>query len=359
MIPSLRFITRHSFACCLASVTAAAITLFLPSLADACSRVFWITENHGVLAARSMDWGHSFEDVLFINPRGREMTGGEVGNSLDWTSKYGNVVASIYPFAKTKGFVIEDGATDGINEAGLAAHILYLETTQYTEPNDTPGLSYFRWVRYLLDNFATVAEAVDGMQNVRIEGVALGTEVIGTHIAVEDVTGDSAIFEILDGELVVHHGREYNVMTNDPPYDWQVTNLAQYQNFGGMREVPGGIEGADRFVRLAHYEKFLPEPDSAEQAAGYLLSAIRSVAVPFGAPYLGRGGELATYPTWWLSVSDLETRRYYFNWTKSANIVWVNLDEIDFSEGSGKRVVDPKDPALVGNISGSFERVSD
>lgn len=200
---------------------------------------------------------------------------------------------------------------------------------------------------------------MEGMKKIRIEGVKLGKEVIGTHLAVEDPSGDSAIFELLDGKLVVHHGKEYNIMTNDPPYDWQVTHLGQYQGFGGVREIPGGIEGYDRFVRLAHFVKNLPQPENRDQAAGYALSAIHAVAVPFGAPYYGRGGEKGEYPTWWTSVTDLDNKRYYFNWTKSANIVWVDLDKLDFAKGTGKRVIDPKKPALVGNVSESFTPVKE
>lgn len=327
-----------------------------PLPADACSRMAWTTDGHGVFAARSMDWAHSFDDVLFVNPKGQKMNGGGK-KPLEWTSKYGSVVASIYPYAKKKGFGIDDGATDGINEKGLAVHLLYLEKTQYPEPDETPGVTYMRWVRYLLDNFATVDEAVEGMKKVRIEGVPLGTEVIGTHVAIEDPSGDSAIFELLDGELVVHDGPEYNIMTNDPSYDWQVTHLDQYRGFGGTREVPGGIEGADRFVRLAYFTKHLPEPENADQAAGYAMSAIQSVAVPFGAPYYGRGGELGTYPTWWTSVTDLENRRYFFNWAKGPNTVWVDLEKIDFSPGTGKRATDPKSPEMVGDVSGTFRPV--
>lgn len=157
--------------------------------------------------------------------------------------------------------------------------------------------------------------------------MALGKEVIGTHVAIEDPTGDSAILEILDGKFVVHHGREYNVMTNDPPYDWQITHLEQYQDFGGSREIPSGIEGADRFVRLAYFTRHLPEPKSSYQGVGYALSAIHSVAVPFGAPYYGRGGEKGAYPTWWTSVTDLKNKRYYFNWAKGANIVGLTSTE--------------------------------
>lgn len=330
-----------------------AFTLAATSVAEACSRYLWNTNKLGVFSTRSMDWAHSFDDVLFINPRGVEMDGGVEENPVKWTSKYGSVVQSIYPYAKKYGFEVDDGATEGINEKGLTVHTLYLQATEYAEPNETPGLSYARWARYLLDNYATVAEAVEGMKAVRIAPVKLGSEVLGAHVAIEDPSGDSAIFEVLGGELVIHHGREFTVMTNDPPYDWQLVNLKQYQTFGGMHSMPGGIEGVDRFVRLAYYGKYLPEPKDAAQAAGFIQSLIHNVAVPFGAPYGGRAGE-GEYPTWWTSVVDLENRIFYFNWAKNPNTVWVDLDEIDFAEVKEKLVFDPKEPAAVGDVSTSF-----
>lgn len=42
------------------------------------------------------------------------------------------------------------------------------------------------------------------------------------HVAIADARGDSAILEYLNGELVIHHGRQYQIMTNNPPYDEQL-----------------------------------------------------------------------------------------------------------------------------------------
>ena len=52
-----------------------------------CSRVL---ENKydNIISGRSMDWGFSFEDVLFLNPPGQEMDGGAGDMSVKWTSKY-------------------------------------------------------------------------------------------------------------------------------------------------------------------------------------------------------------------------------------------------------------------------------
>ena len=47
------------------------------------------------------------------------------------------------------------------------------------------------------------------------------------HLAIEDASGDSAVIEFVNGKQVVHHGREYRIMTNDPPYDQQLALLKQ------------------------------------------------------------------------------------------------------------------------------------
>lgn len=35
------------------------------------------------------------------------------------------------------------------------------------------------------------------------------------HLSISDAPGDSAIFKYIDGELVIHRGREYTVMTTN------------------------------------------------------------------------------------------------------------------------------------------------
>ena len=52
--------------------------------------------------------------------------------------------------------------TDGVNEAGLSANLLWLVESEYpTYDGSTPGLSIAAWAQYVLDRFATVQEAVE------------------------------------------------------------------------------------------------------------------------------------------------------------------------------------------------------
>ena len=171
--------------------------------------------------------------------------------SSRWTSKHGSVVMT--------GF--DAGVSDGINECGLSAHLLTLVAVRHEPKDDRPELSDALWVQYVLDNFKTVKEAVQAHKEgrfrlVAVTSPALGhTATLGSHLAVEDPTGDSAIIEYVAGELVIHHGSEYTVMTNDPPLDEMLTRMKKYKAFGGTQALPGeSMEGKSRFARLAAYQ---------------------------------------------------------------------------------------------------------
>ena len=138
-------------------------------------------------------------------------------------------------------------------------------------------------------------------------------------------------------------------MTNDPAYPFHVENIKRYKDFGGQEDLPGTTEPDDRFVRIAHFLGRLKEPEDAEEALAKVLSVIRSANVPFDADEYG--------PTWWTSLTDLTNKIWYFDWSKNPNIVWVELDKLKFDEGQPVKFVNPRQPGLVGEISGSFEPV--
>ncbi len=64
---------------------------------------------------------------------------------------------------------------------------------------------------------------MDGIQLVMVGAHGFDATL---HLAIEDADGDSAIIEFAAGKPVVHHGREFTLMTNDPTYDEQLQLLA-------------------------------------------------------------------------------------------------------------------------------------
>ena len=55
--------------------------------------------------------------------------------------------------------------TDGMNEKGLVANLLWLVESEYPKQRgNKPGLAISLWAQYVLDNFATVGEAVAALE---------------------------------------------------------------------------------------------------------------------------------------------------------------------------------------------------
>lgn len=225
-----------------------------------CTRVVWPHADGAVIVGRNMDYHRDLGTNLWKLPRGLERNDGVDGH-LAWTSQYGSVVATAFDMI----------SVDGLNEAGLAGHVLWLAESVYGEYDSTrPALSQAVWLQYFLDNFATVAEAVAWIEQSHVQVVQLidpaSGEVPAIHLALNDATGDSVIMEYIDGKLEMHHGREFRVMTNSPKYSEQLTLLATIDGFGGNTPLPGSTVATDRFARAAFYVDRLPTPRTQVRA---------------------------------------------------------------------------------------------
>ena len=300
---------------------------------------------------------------------------GHAGLSKLWTVKYGSVVSSINTWLSTANSsftgrpfsYVHDGGTDGINEAGLGAHLLYLGVTQYGPQSSEESVSYVRVVRYLLDTCASVSEAVQAMRGIRVASPVVeessGKRLsLGTHVAVEDAAGDSAVFEIMDGELQVYHGRNYTVITNDPALPDQIANLKRYQPFTRMTVPPGDIASMSRFVRLAYFLNYVPKTTDSTVMTAEMRGIISTAASPLGAP-AGDDPELGVYPTWWTSLIDYSERVYYWGWVMNPNFVWVDMEALQASgklnAGSATLHLNPRQKSLVGEVSELFKPIPD
>ena len=113
----------------------------------------------------------------------------------------------------------------------------------------------------------------------------------------------------------------------------------------------GNVNPSDRFQRAAYYLALLPKPENQRQAVASVLSIMRNVSVPFGAPYKGFG----IYNTEYRTVSDLTNETYLFELTTSPNVIWADLKKFDLSPGAPVMLLDPDDINLSGDVTGDFK----
>lgn len=323
----------------------------LDRLPGMCTRVIWPEAGGAVLVGRNMDFHKDLMTNLWTQPRGIARDDGVTGK-LSWTSKYGSVIAAAFDLI----------SVDGMNEAGLAGHVLWLAESTFGTPDPArTQLSQAIWLQYFLDNFATVADAVAWIAQTDVQVVQMDDPTGGhppaIHLALDDASGDSAIIEYIDGTAKVYHDRAYQVMTNSPTFDQQLELVKSFAGLGGTDPLPGSTLAADRFARASYYAGRLPEPAGQVEAIAAMFSVIRNAAQPFRIPDPGKPDASQTI---WQVVLDLTNKRYVYESTTRPNIVWVDLVDLDFTEGSPQLKLDligglAVQGGIAGNVSDRFE----
>jgi len=294
--------------------------------AEACTRVVYLGDNQDVITARSMDWKSDVATNLWVLPKGIARDGQAGPRSIRWTSRFGSVVATGYDIA----------TTDGLNEAGLSANLLWLAESEYPQQRGSKqGLAISLWAQYVLDNFATVAEAVAALErepfSIVTDKVPGESRLATLHLSLSDASGDSAIVEYINGKQVIHHDRAYQVMTNSPVFDQQLALNTYWQEIGGTVMLPGTNRSADRFARAKFYINAIPKSEDPVVALASVFSVIRNVSVPYG---ITTPGEPNISSTRWRTVADHKRKLYFFESAMTPNTFWVDLNNADFSRGA-------------------------
>ncbi len=297
----------------------------------ACTRVVYLGPEQTVLTGRTMDFAIDIPANLWLFPRGMERHGQVGPNSLQWVSRYGSIAASSWDIA----------TPDGMNEKGLVANMLWLVQSEYPpfdKDGDATGLTIAAWAQYVLDNFATVNEAVESLRKeefVVVTDFIPGTDKFTTvHLSLSDATGDSAILEYVEGRLVIHHDSAYQVMTNDPLFEEQLAISSYWRNIPGTVFLPGSNRASDRFVRASYYINAIPQTSDPLLSVASVFSVVRNVSVPYG---ISTEGQPHISSTRWRVVADQSRSVYYFENVLTPNVLWVDLNQVNFSAGEPVR----------------------
>lgn len=341
-------------------LAAIALVAFLfAGSALACTRALYVGNGNLVLTGRNMDWKEDMISNLWVLPAGMKRNGAAGPNSLEWTSKYGSVIVSGY----------EIGSTDGLNEKGLVANLLYLAESEYPKADPIrPYLSISTWVQYVLDNFSTVAEAVRALRaepfNILAPTLPNG-DPAALHLSISDSSGDSAIFEYVRGKLIIHHGKQYAVMTNSPIYSEQLALNEYWKGIGGLTFLPGTNRAADRFARASfllgaiprqldkNYIQGVPDRSFTYQAVASVMGVMRSVSVPLG---ITTPNEPNISSTIWRTVADQKNLVYYFDSATRPNTFWVSLTQLDLKPGASvKKLTIQNGEVFSGETAAAFK----
>ena len=304
------------------------------------------------LLARTIEWkGGNLESKLIILPRGMQNTAltpaGKNGHT--WVNKYGAVGAST---------VAPEFVTEGVNEKGLNVGIFYFANvgslTPYNPKHRKRSVSDGELVRYMLTNFATVDEALKGLEKIEI--IPIGKPDKNGHYAtghwrISDPSGRSVVLEITDqGQRHVYENN-LRVFTNSPSFPWHQANLNNYihltggetpdktvgdvnlYSFGGgtnLTGLPGDLTPPSRLVRAFFYVQSAPVPKDKYAAVTQAFHILNNFDLPIGAEY-APGEKIPDMPsaTQWTAVSDITHLTFYYRTMYNSAIRKIDLTKID------------------------------
>eukprot|EP01062_Namystynia_karyoxenos_P030216 TRINITY_DN22589_c0_g1_i1.p1 TRINITY_DN22589_c0_g1~~TRINITY_DN22589_c0_g1_i1.p1 ORF type:complete len:386 (+),score=118.21 TRINITY_DN22589_c0_g1_i1:72-1160(+) len=274
------------------------------------------------------------------------------------------------PFPVRHGYVamtlpVIGHAFDGLNAAGLAVSEHTLRQSQYQEQSagPAPRICHLMVVSWALASFGSVREMAAGLGRVRVVASAGYNSGDGMHWAAQDASGDSAVFEYLNGALRISNNT-VGVMTNDPDFEWQLRNLNNYvaisndwprpgqQLHTAVGQVPAAVgHGANllglpgdasppgRFVRLFYLRSMARTPRSFDEAMVLTQSLLNSVFVIDGTvsePHPRRSGYDRTM---WATMKSPAQGLFMLRSYSSMQWLSVRLAELDLGPGHEVRMM--------------------
>ncbi len=278
--------------------------------AGACT-TFCLQRSGDVVFAKNYDFGIGY-GMLVVNKRGvaKASRVAPPESPARWVSRFGSLTFNQFG---------REFPSSGMNEAGLAVELMWLDAARYPKPDARPAVGVLEWIQFQLDNSSTVAEVVANAAKVRI---ASRTPL---HYLVGDAAGGCASIEFLDGRLVAHSGATLpvRVLTNDT----YASSLA-YARANAGAPIPEGAGSLDRFARVARLLEQGSEKGKGS-AVAEALAALDRVAAP-------------GY-TQWSIAWDLENRRVHFRTRVNRKVRTVALGDFDLSCAT---------PSLVADVDG-------
>ena len=286
------------------------IFLLISIKLSACS-IFSFNSNSRNIVAKDYDWmfDHGY---LTVNKRDvskesliieDKLPGSEKLISAKWTSKFGSVTFNQYGHEFPVG---------GMNEAGLTVEALVLPETKIEKNSHLPSVNELQWVQFQLDNYETVREVAENINNLYIH-----TQVEGLHYFVCDRSGECLAVEFLENSPVTTHrfnNLSYKLLTNST-YDDSVKFLKEHDGFGGTRPLPTTESSLNRFVLVANELKSTP----TDKIENWSFNVLDKVFVPTD-----------PYKTRWQIVYDMTNLTIRFKVGKSWRRRKISLNKLDF-----------------------------
>lgn len=288
---------------------------------------------------RNLDVASSYGEKVLVTPRNYPLSYKFIDNVETTKAIIGmGIVVKKYPMY-----------FDSCNENGLCIAGLNFPNFAYftDEPEDNKiNLTPYEFMLWVMEKFDTVSEAKDELKNVNLVNSSFEPDmpVAPLHWIISD-NKESIVVESTKDKGFMIYDNPVGVLTNNPQFPWQLTNLCNYVGLNphdaetktwGKKEIkelgvgtgslglPGDSIPASRFVKAAYLNSYYPMISGEKENVAKFFNILKSVAMINGS-VINPSGE--TELTIYTSCYSTKTKIYYYNRYDDFDMKHVQLNK--------------------------------
>ena len=297
-----------------------------------CTAASYKTQDH--YFGRNLDYEFSYSETVTITPRKYPFHFRRMGEMPNHYAMIGMAfVQQDYPLYY-----------DATNEKGLSMAGLNFPDNAVYQPEDPEkdNVTPFEFIPWILGQCATVKEAREKLQNLSLlnEDFTPQLPLSPLHWMISD-RFESIVAEPMRDGLKIYDN-PVDVLTNNPPFDYHMTNLANYmgvsrrepinrfsdrihlvpysRGMGGIG-LPGDLSSASRFVKAAFTLLNSRCGDTESESISQFFHILASVAQQKGCCQVEQGFEYTIYS----SCCNTDKGIYYYTSYENGQITGVDM----------------------------------
>lgn len=298
-----------------------------------CTAATYRTKDH--YFGRTLDYEVSYGEEVVVTPRNFPFHFRHMGGLSSHYAIIGMAtVAGEYPLYY-----------DATNEKGLSMAGLNFPGNADYKPlaEGKDNVATFELIPWLLGQCATVEEAKAYLDRMNLANTPFGPQfpVSPLHWIIADRDCAITVESVREGIRI--YDNPVGILTNNPPFDYQMTNLTNYMSLSteppenhfsdqldltpysrgmGMLGMPGDLSSASRFVRVAFTKLHSVSGTSESESISQFFHILGSVAQQRGCVHMGEGKYEITIYT---SCCNTDRGIYYYTTYENSQITGVDL----------------------------------
>lgn len=309
-----------------------------------CTAITYKTKNH--YFGRNLDYDQSYEEKVVVTPRKAPFSFRKMPDMAEHYAMIGMAtVADDYPLYY-----------EATNEKGLSmAGLLFAGNAEYkSQTEGEENIAPFEFIPWILGQCATIIEVREKLACINLVKIPFSEEypLAPLHWLIADGEQSLTVECVKEGLRI--YDNPMGVLTNNPPFDWQLFALNRYMNLStedpqnlfsnklklttysrgmGALGMPGDLSSPSRFVKAAFTKLNSVSGDTESESVSQFFHILGSVEQQRGCVHMGEGKyEITLYS----SCCNTDKGIYYYTTYENRQITAVDMYKEDLE---GSRIV--------------------